>query len=408
MPKLISSIPKYGRHKASGKAVVYIGGKAVYLGTYDTKASRARYDAVVAEWLANQRRASVEPAEVTVGELILAHFKWAKGYYRKNGKPTSQVCLLKNTLRVLRRYYGHLPVAQFGAKKLAAFRDLLAKEPTRKKTKDGTTTTLCRNEINRRVRCVRKMFNWGVEHELTQAEKVAALRLVTPLAAGRCPSVREGKVVLPVDLEIVEKTLPHLPPMVADMVQIQLATGARPTEVCIMRLTDIDTTTSSDVWFYRPTAHKNDHKEGMDRVIALGRQCQLILNKYLEAEPEAFIFNPRQSESKRRAAVSSRRKTPSHVGNRPGDNRVRKPKRSPGDRYTDASYRRCIERACEKGKVPKWVPYQLRHAHATRIADQFGLEAASQVLGHADTATTRKVYAKTALGAAAAVARALG
>jgi integrase len=228
------------------------------------------------------------------------------------------------------------------------------------------------------------------------------------LAAGRCPNIREGKVVLPVPVADVDKTLPHLPAMVADMVRLQLATGARPSEICIMRLADIDTTTSADVWLYRPTDHKNSHKDGMDRVIALGTACQKILQNYLDTDPEAFIFDPKRSEAQRRTAAGSRRKTPPHIGNRPGDNRVRKPKRSPGHRYTYSSYRRCIERACEKAKVEKWTPYQLRHAQATRIADMFGLEAASQVLGHADTNTTRKVYAKTSIGAAAAVAKVLG
>ncbi|MDP1561172.1 MAG: site-specific integrase [Pirellulaceae bacterium] len=407
MPKLTTGVPKYSRHKRSGKAVVYLNGAEVYLGTYGTKSSRDRYDAAIAEWLANQRKSSGPPKQTTVAELILAHMKWAKGYYPKNGKPTSQVCLLRATLRVLRRFYGHLPVSEFGSRKLAAFRDLLTKEPSKKKMPDGSPHYLCRNEINRRVRCVRKMFNWGVEHELTESEHVAALKLVSPLAAGRCPNVREGKVVLPVEIADVDKTIPHLPPMVADMVKLQLASGARPTEICIMRLADLDTT-SGEVWIYRPTDHKNSHKEGMDRVIALGSTCQGILEKYLGVEPEEFIFNPKRSESQRRAAAGLKRKTPPHVGHRPGDNRVRIPKRSPGKRYTDASYRRCIERACEKAGVEKWTPYQLRHAQATRIADMFGLEAASQVLGHADTNTTRKVYAKTSMGAAAAVAKVLG
>lgn len=46
------------------------------------------------------------------------------------------------------------------------------------------------------------MFAWGVQHELTEAEKVAALRLVSPLAAGRCPNIPEGKVVLPVAVTV--------------------------------------------------------------------------------------------------------------------------------------------------------------------------------------------------------------
>jgi hypothetical protein len=38
----------------------------------------------------------------------------------------------------------------------------------------------------------------------------------------------------------VERTLPHLPPMVADMVRIQRFVGCRPAEVCLLRPADLD------------------------------------------------------------------------------------------------------------------------------------------------------------------------
>ena len=42
------TLPKYRKHKASGQAIVTIGGKMHYLGPHDTKASRAEYDLVFA------------------------------------------------------------------------------------------------------------------------------------------------------------------------------------------------------------------------------------------------------------------------------------------------------------------------------------------------------------------------
>ena len=39
MPKLVKAVPKYREHRASGQAVVSIGGKDHYLGPYGTKGS---------------------------------------------------------------------------------------------------------------------------------------------------------------------------------------------------------------------------------------------------------------------------------------------------------------------------------------------------------------------------------
>ena len=56
MPKLNHQNPSYRKHRASGQAIVTIGGRDIYLGPYGTKASKAEYDRIVSEWLANGRR----------------------------------------------------------------------------------------------------------------------------------------------------------------------------------------------------------------------------------------------------------------------------------------------------------------------------------------------------------------
>ena len=48
--------PSYREHKPSGQAVVTLGGRDVYLGKHGTPESRAEYDRVIAEWLANGRQ----------------------------------------------------------------------------------------------------------------------------------------------------------------------------------------------------------------------------------------------------------------------------------------------------------------------------------------------------------------
>ena len=72
MPKLIKAVPKYRKHRASGQAVVTIGGRDHGLGPYGTKASRTEYDRVITEWPANDRQPVVTPDEapaLTVTEL---------------------------------------------------------------------------------------------------------------------------------------------------------------------------------------------------------------------------------------------------------------------------------------------------------------------------------------------------
>ena len=46
-------VPSYRRHKPTGQAVVTINGSDLYLGKWNTAASRTEYDRLIAEFLAN-------------------------------------------------------------------------------------------------------------------------------------------------------------------------------------------------------------------------------------------------------------------------------------------------------------------------------------------------------------------
>jgi integrase len=83
--------------------------------------------------------------------------------------------------------------------------------------------------------------------------------------------------------------------------------------------------------------------------------------------------------------------------------RRRKPRKTPGERYTVDSYRRAIEYGIkaangepgrgENQAVPHWHPHQLRHNAATRLRREFGLDVARAVLGHSSPVVT-EVYAE--------------
>jgi hypothetical protein len=51
--------PSYRLHKPSGQAVVTLNYQDKYLGPHGSPESRAAYDRLIAEWLANGRRSVV-------------------------------------------------------------------------------------------------------------------------------------------------------------------------------------------------------------------------------------------------------------------------------------------------------------------------------------------------------------
>jgi hypothetical protein len=105
-----------------------------------------------------------------------------------------------------------------------------------------------------------------------------------------------------------------------------------------MRSADIDT--SGRVWVYTPERHKTEH-HGRERRIYLGPAAQTILGPWLRAELAAYLFSPAEAEAERHAEQRAARKT--RVQPSQQNRRRRKPRKTPGPRYTPDSYRQAIE-----------------------------------------------------------------
>ena len=94
--RISAQIPQYRLHKPTGRGVVRLNGRDIYLGTHGTPESKERYRQVIAEWLSNNRQLAVrrEQAEATnwtsVSELVLAYLEHATTNYSKNGTPTGE------------------------------------------------------------------------------------------------------------------------------------------------------------------------------------------------------------------------------------------------------------------------------------------------------------------------------
>lgn len=198
----------------------------------------------------------------------------------------------------------------------------------------------CRSFINRQIARIKLMFKWATENELLPPSVYHGLSAVGGLRKGRS-NARESDPVKPAPDHAVDAILPRVSRQVKAMVQLQLLTGARPGELVIMRTCDIDTT--GKVWLYKPHTHKTEHHE-----IRLGPKAQTVVAPFLRPNVQEFTFNPAEAEAERLAALHAARRTPLSCGNRPGTNKCRAPKRKPRERYTVASFRRAIARACGK------------------------------------------------------------
>lgn len=409
MPRLKNSLPKYRKHKQSGQAIVTLSGRDFLLGPHGTQASRLEYDRLIMEWLASGRSPSFGTAAETMSitELVVDYAEYIKSY--DGCGPNSEFHRIPKVLRPVRRMYGKTPAAEFGVQQFKAIRQSFIEEG------------LSRSFINASMRRLTRMFKWAAAEGRLPPSVPEALAMVPGLRRGKT-TARETDPVMPVDNALLEATLPHLPDVVADMVRVQWLTGCRPAEVCMIRPCDIDR--SVDPWQYRPRSHKTQHR-GRERIIFIGPRAQAILLRYLARDAEAHCFRPCDSEAKRRAAVHSARKTPLSCGNRPGSNRKRQPRRTPGESYNPRAYHQAVRQGCLRAfpvpdhlagnsaaeaqwkKAHKWCPLQLRHNAATAISKRFGIEAAQTVLGHAKADVTQ-IYAERDYAKAAHVASEVG
>jgi integrase len=393
-----SRIPSYRLHKQSGQALVTLpdgfgSRRDVLLGRYGTQESRAEYLRVVSEWETNGRRSpdGPAPAGISVNELILAYFRFAETYYRKNDKPTSQVVRIQIALREVKELYGHTAATNFGPLALKAVRERMIRL--------GWT----RGYINASVGCIKRMFKWGVENEIVPATVCHALQALAGLKKGRSDA-RETQRINPVADKHVAAVLPHLMPPVQGMVMVQRLTGMRPCEVILMRPDAIERTTEK-TWSYRPEAHKTEH-HGIQRVVFIGPKAQEVLKPFLEGKTGGeYLFSPKEGMAYFRAMQRQNRKTkvqPSQT-----DRSKRSPKRTPTDHYSTDSYASAVERACIRAGVPHWHPNQLRHTAATEIRREAGIDAARAQLGHSSPAVT-EIYAEIDMNKAAEVMARLG
>ena len=130
-------------------------------------------------------------------------------------------------MRVLRKFYAHVPAVEFGPLAFRAIQRHLVERGLARKT------------INHMCGVIKHMFKWCASHEMIPVAAYQALATVPGLRKGRS-AAREPDPIGPVADEVIDATWPSLPPVVADMVRFQRLTGCRPGEACIIRPCDVD------------------------------------------------------------------------------------------------------------------------------------------------------------------------
>jgi integrase len=349
-------IPKHCEHKPTGRGFVRLDGRQVYTGRWGTAEANAKYDKILAEWLASGRQRETERGTgATVLDLLA---EWER-------HPTTKASHWGDRTKALRRALersakGSLEPGRFGPKAFLAMRQGLLED----------RAGYCRNMVNETANHFRAFARWAVREELAPPAFLEGLRAVPSLRRGS-PGVRESEPVGPVPEAVLEATRRELPQPYLDMVDVQLLTGMRPGEVRTMRPGDVDR--SGEVWLYRPRGHKNAWR-GKGRCVAIGPRAQAILGPWLEKRgPGEPVFRPKC--------------------------RLRP--------YRAVSYLQAVYRAAERAGVPKWGLNRLRHNAATRVRQEFGVEAAQVVLGHSRMRTS-EIYAAVNEQKAADIARRIG
>ncbi len=97
----------------------------------------------------------------------------------------------------------------------------------------GSRKALSRKVINRHLVRIRAVYSWAVGEERITGTIAAALCEVKGVQPGE-RGVKESKARPPAFWDDVQKVLPHCPPPVAAMLQLQWLTGMRSGEVRIV------------------------------------------------------------------------------------------------------------------------------------------------------------------------------
>jgi len=239
----------------------------------------------------------IDETDNSVAGLVQAYLHHCRGYYRLSNEAEQML----HGLTCVVDLCSSLSAEDFGPKDLKAVRQSLIDR------------RLARTTVNKYVGMVKRMFDWAVEEERVPASVAYGLRCVSSLRRGRS-AAKETKPIKPVADEHVYAVLPHATGTIAAMIELQLLTGMRSSELCQIRPHDVDM--SAMVWLYTPQRHKTQHLN-RERVIAIGPKGQGLLGPFLLRNADAYCSAQRNRFSRCVIDGMSNELPPYHVATVP-------------------------------------------------------------------------------------------
>ena len=399
--------PKLCHHKKRDYAYLTLSGKQVYLGKWGSAEAQAAYDRFLIEWAKGGGAAPLP--RYSDGVLLVELVNSFLDDYK--ARPVRSETDLYSYIQIGDRLSELFPdylADDFRVRDLELFRDSFKRTGFLRRGKKVEYSRTYLNKITNRVKAI---FRWGVSKDLIAAETAQRLNYLVPLRQGHtdAPETRSRHFITDKDFHSVRAVLASY---YADIVDILRLTAMRPSELCNMRVKDIDR--SGSVWEYRPEHHKTEHR-GNQRLIPLGKRAQKILRKHLDdREPGEYVFTPKRAMLSKWKDLRESRKsklTPSQDKRDKTRTAAEKTKRF-SDRITPYTLSKIVKAACQRaieaGKLSQpWTPYELRHTAITEVREKFGAEAAQHFAGHSNL-DTQKYYDHSANVTAKGIAKKIG
>jgi integrase len=310
-----------------------------YFGPWGSAEAKGAYLRFQQEWAAGLAETGAAGRGLTVPALADSYLTFAEGYYRKAGRLTSEITLIRPAVGLLLAVAPDKLAAEFTADDLRAVQSA------------GVRAGLARKTVNAYVSRVVRMFAWGAgqtgadKQSLVPPAVVGALREVKPIERGRTRAPDRPKVGS-VPRPMVEAVFPHLHKnesrraVLEAAVRLHWLTGMRSTE--LVRMTPADLDRSGDLWRYNVPAEldKNAHREN--------------------AEPLAYYIGPKGQEIIAPLLAGCPRTRAIFALPPSRDGR-------PWITLDRNSYLRFIQLACDRAGISRWNPHRLRKAKATEV-----------------------------------------
>lgn len=378
--KTRKSAPKLCRHKAKnlGYSTDPRTKKQIYFGTWGHAQTIENYQRWASEFLKPEEFSSTSIKDkATIGELLERYLVWSKRYYRVKGstKVSTEFNCVRQACKEMVPWFD-VPTKDFKPSDLITIRSKMVERDAVSQNGQPSRKKLRLTTVNAMVTRIRRMFKRGVEWELVPSDVYQALSCVQHLSWRTAPELEEKQPIKPVDFDLVRRAFPFMNEKFRLMLRVHMFTGMRTTEVCGMRWSELQPF-NDKLYLYSPESHKTAHK-GFTKAI--------------------YIPNSLVEEMRQLSRIAANKKI-DHVFLSWGKGKAAGYKGP----VQPSGYRTAIDRAQDRlarsnrfnnlPQVSRWTLLQIRHSVGTLVREQFGLEGAQAVLGHA-TLDATQIYAE--------------